>query len=115
MDLGSEAKASICEELRSRITTAKHCGHQRLSLSHTPGEHTELDGILRGGIPTGMITEITGAKTMKRNSTSASTCLPAQMISADNIVSRSYESCSAVKNYHPSDDLVRFDCMQAVI
>lgn len=61
LDLGSEAKAEVCEDLRARFTTARHCGSQKLSLSHTPGESGDLDAILRGGISTGLITELSGA------------------------------------------------------
>lgn len=54
-------KRSVVEALRQRLCSSDRFTFDTISLSHTPFESRELDALLNGGIPTGMITELAGA------------------------------------------------------
>lgn len=57
-------KRSVVEDLRQRMCSSDAYTFDTISLSHTPFASTALDALLNGGIPTGMITELAGAKVL---------------------------------------------------
>lgn len=55
-----DVKRNVLDALRQRLCSSDNFKADKISLSHHPFTNQELDALLKGGIPTGMITELAG-------------------------------------------------------